>query len=609
MKTLSKLLLILILLVGAVYLFKDKIPFINNVPTTMDSPTVSNELLPIFKEFEKAVGVTFSDPYETSFDWFTGDDDSVIRKKINGTGIKAAMIKDIINTFDFLESKGYMFSRNNIADGTISSLEGFQNGNSVCVIIKTINGELNEDGVIEGDVFTDVEIQCGGLKSLEPTLLINTNENSDLAMLSVNENGVGVKVYTKKTSTGEIVDYFVIEDQENSVIRINVDEDGIMNELKFDGYTLSYSNFTGSSIDLTVTYSDGTSKTEKGISIGENFSWIPSAYAKSNEDGNREDHSDGKYYTDVAGNAWNTIVCVGGLATNLLPNPVSTSIIVMGCGTLFSRAIPANIVIDDCGDKSIFDCVTSVLAQKKSALYLDGAISSNDGEHLLPNVDILMTHKNGKYINEKTELYGLYSIPLDVNGLYTIDISKDEFVPRKFTMAVSNDRVKIIDSDEKTLYDQKRAVTNLPAFNFSLTLNDTLEQLEKEKGGLIMKLSPTTTTTENCKGWKFDFGIKLVIDDDGKVIGKEPCDDVKKCPILPVKGIIKNNKFIGELDMLFSGQLILEGSLGPSGGSGTWREGGSVINGVIHEKYENIDPTERHHIKELCRGTWGAALQ
>lgn len=476
-KTLGSILLLVIAL-GAYFLHQEYSVFQFNNSTHQVPESVreqEDEISQLFRMLANETQIDFSDSVAADFDWRTFEG----VQTISGKKTTAHVAFDQTLTLDsFFSQQGFDMDMYNMADGTVASLAGFTKDALACTV--NIRGEYEEFTMPTESSMATVEIHCGLLATeVEPQVVINTDADNPLAMVSVNDDGVGVKLYTKQVGDREYVDYFLIEKAGIDPVRVQVNEQGLAEEMSIAGYVLQYSNHTDTSVDLTVIAPDGSRQEKKGVAIGSaqvsshSFSLVPTAYAsdefndatemrdllerEDQEQHARGDHLDGKYYFEVVGTAWNGIACAGGLLTSIIPNPVSATAAVIGCGQLISRTLPTFGVIEGCEDASVFDCVTGTatsLIMPTSSVYLRGRVSDTTGEHMLPDTEITLTHKTGSEKKTQSQKYGIYgddaSLPLEKNGSYTLEFSHPEFQPRSFQLVMSDQRIKIVDSKTGT---------------------------------------------------------------------------------------------------------------------------------------------------------------
>ncbi len=461
MKKFFNLLLSLAILFLAAFFIQTRFlpPETNLLPTKIpDSSSEKDKIDELFQSLKESTQIDFSEDVAAEFEWATENS----RQSISGKKIIAQTSLSSANTIDrFFYENSFNLDQYNLADGSVASLVGFQKDSLICKVL--VQSEYDEFSLPTESTKTEVEIDCGILEKQEPRIIINTSPHDPLAMISVNEQGIGIKLYTKELQNKEIVDYFIIETANSNPVKVVVDEKGRSKEVFIEDYVLQFSNYTEKTVDLSVVAPDGKIENAKNLPINKaKVSLIPMIYAANSPEsaGKRNDNLDGKYYSDVVGTAWNGVICAGGILTNIIPNPVSTTTAVIGCGTLVSRVTPTPGKINNCSDKSVFDCITgkisSIISTPESFTYLRGSVASSDGAHLIPEVAITLKHKSGSEKKAVSQKYGIYGdnaeLPLEKNGAYTLEFLHPEFKVKTLQIVLSDERIKIVEEESKETF-------------------------------------------------------------------------------------------------------------------------------------------------------------
>ena len=362
---------------------------------------------------------------------------------------------------------------------------------------------------------------------------INEDNSSPIGAVLTYEDGGGLVIYMRSLGSARIMDRIIAEDAEGHQTTLTFSDNGLPRTLEFAGYTVEYSDFRTSSFDLKITSPDGTVEVKEDVPL--DFSSKSAMYemfapevahalgadtavnflgkyiAKAatavgltgaNAAGNAiidfNDVKDHSYWKEAVGLAVNTGVCAGGVLTILVPNPLSVGAIALGCGGAILDAAPVVVDLDPCNTKDVYSkgCFGEILDQIQgidnsspiARFYLSGQVK-RDPYGAVENAKLVFTHKSGEKITVVAEKgNGLFGHSLDAGGAalrtgaYTVVVTAPGFETLNLTGAVSDDRIKFVDTESgKTVYDQKRG-WNMKSWDvMMLTTEDAAEKETEEK--------------------------------------------------------------------------------------------------------------------------------
>lgn len=305
-------------------------------------------------------------------------------------------------------------------------------------------------------------------EEIKPITIINSNEDSNIALIHQNENGDKITVITEKIFSGEIVKQITIENNagETAVIELNID--GRPESFALGKDRLVFSNYTKTTVDIQAVYSDGSAKELNGVEIPKvelktsRLIQAVNASAAKRIDSiviktpGRADRLDGKYYFEVVGTAWNVVACAGGLITNIIPNPISTFTAAVGCGSLLARNVTVEENdIEGCDSSdSLYNCILKKVFGDEEAYKLNGRVTINiDNNYIgVKNVGLEIVDKKGKTFKAVTGREGYFSLPVWASRAYSITAIHEDLAGRNFEMAISDDVILIKDEKGEDAY-------------------------------------------------------------------------------------------------------------------------------------------------------------
>lgn len=132
----------------------------------------------LLKAIEQATGIDFSEIKEAEIKWVVEVNPKVQEVNIEGKGFKAERIsmEQYIKIESFLESKGFKKDLYNMADGTVSGLEGYKKDKIACTVTAGATGYKEATGqwIPPEPNMVDVEVRCGEIDSGEQKIETET---------------------------------------------------------------------------------------------------------------------------------------------------------------------------------------------------------------------------------------------------------------------------------------------------------------------------------------------------------------------------------------------------------------------------------------------------
>lgn len=434
---------------------------------------------------------------------------------------------------------------------------------------------------------------------------INTNLDSDLAMVIKAPNGEGISVFTKDVNGVETVDKVVFVTEENKAGLIELDDEyGLPTNVEFEGLKVSFSNYTEDmTVDVTITKPDGTEEVLEKQSFDPNnktfsliepvfanyyqYKWLAEQGDKKAEARNRREYIQimnnlarvGDYTDELAeylkaapGTALNVLGCGAGIITTVLSAGSASPLAYLGCASLAVRITTTNTNLGPChGD--ILACGSDGVknfvqeAYKRSGVI--GFLRSSEDQSLLEDYQIKIEKINGILVEEYTVGNDAYHFlgHLD-SGSYFITLSKSGFQDKKIKMIKNNDRVNITDTDgNKKLFDER--VKEGIVLHYMIWLDPDIPFDGEWVGRATSSISVIDDETV-CEGANLTFEIE-----DGKITGQADADLGYKLNIqgtVDVYGSIVGGMAMGPVNAAdFNGKLV-EDEEGNGTGTGTWKD-------------------------------------
>jgi len=306
-------------------------------------------------------------------------------------------------------------------------------------------------------------------------IAINTDLSSDIAMVATADEGDGFVAFTKMVDDAEVLDKIVLVTADGETGLIEMSDEGLPSTFTFGDYTLTYSNFTESTVDIEVTRPDGTTETIEGSELNmpgteKTVSFIPSAYAVGNwgpgpraewdattklgdsrkkavETGDTATFTD--YIFSSVGTSLNILSCGISLSATVLTAGAGSPLAYLSCGMLATRLATLNTEIGPCkGD--VLDCAANAILSslKNKGPVIAGMVTDKASGNPVNRAMLIVRDKTGKakgkaYSNAK----GFFRLPLlDVGG-YSIVASAKDFESQAFVLATTDTNIQIVDDE------------------------------------------------------------------------------------------------------------------------------------------------------------------
>lgn len=283
---------------------------------------------------------------------------------------------------------------------------------------------------------------------------INTDLNSNIALVIKASNGEGLVALTNDE---KIMDQIVINTIDGKSILIQVNELGQPTKLEFDKTLAIFSNYTESSVDISVAKPNKEIEIYKNSAIDkEIFSLIPTASAYSVSE-----------YMSGVGTSLNVVSCGIGLGTILFSGGATSPLAYLGCASLATRIVTLNTEIGPCkGD--ILNCATEIISgsiiseiQKngpdflKDGFRLKGSLKNSVTGKPITNgiilIENLSTRKKGR--GEVTA--DSYEIYLQDFGVYSARVVSEGFSDSEFDIILASDKAQIRFNGQKLALEKK----------------------------------------------------------------------------------------------------------------------------------------------------------
>lgn len=274
------------------------------------------------------------------------------------------------------------------------------------------------------------------------TAFINTNSDSNVAMVIKAENGEGLVAFTDEN---KVINKITIHtaDGKSGVIQLN--SSGLPTRLDFEGTVATFHNYTDTTVDITVKRVDGTSEVfEKSAISPKSLSFIPAALAYSVSE-----------YMSGIGTTMNVVGCGVGLGSILFSGGSTTPLAYLGCASLTTRMLTIDTEIGSCkGD--ILDCAKDAIlgslieeVQKhgpdflKKGFRLKGNLKNSiTGSQIVNGVIIVENKSTGKNLRGEwmPESYEIY---LRDPGVYSSRLVSEGFADSKFDIILASKKAQI----------------------------------------------------------------------------------------------------------------------------------------------------------------------
>lgn len=126
-------------------------------------PTEEHELMTLFDDIVLKTNINFSNPKSVSFSWMVDAGETIKTIGVKGKEIFASGVE---RNFDvsqkYFEKNGFVMDTYNIADGTVTGLEGYKKGMLACTVLSQTTG-LDEEEMPTEESKMNVTISCGHL--------------------------------------------------------------------------------------------------------------------------------------------------------------------------------------------------------------------------------------------------------------------------------------------------------------------------------------------------------------------------------------------------------------------------------------------------------------
>lgn len=359
------------------------------------------------------------------------------------------------------------------------------------VLVQEIQDDLEEKSKLDLPQNDEKEYETETLTDI--IFSVNTDEDSNIESVVRAPNGEGVVMF-RENKVG-------IRTADGTTGIANVDAQGRPTLLEFNGYTVTFSNYTDVSVDMEILKPDGTTETLKGESIlpAKTFAdvIIPLASAAPNpyQDYRPREGISGSIDA-TPGTLLNVIGCGAGLASTVLSAGTTSPMAYLGCGALAVRISTLNTEIEGCdGQKGdLIDCVTKTILETVFAdgLTLKGTLKNALTGTPIPYATIKFTNlRNGKVVQSvSTNENGDYEFEIKHAGLYGFESVAFGYVQQRYDAMLSPKGIRIGNRDMQEVVleqnvDEKQDIQDLETvFHWELMPNGFIqgEVIDAETG-------------------------------------------------------------------------------------------------------------------------------
>ncbi|MFC1788182.1 carboxypeptidase-like regulatory domain-containing protein [Patescibacteria group bacterium] len=314
---------------------------------------------------------------------------------------------------------------------------------------------------------------------------LNTNLDSQIALVATAENGEGLAAVTKIQNNTEVLDKVVIKTKDNETGVIEMGSNGLPAQFLFKGQVVSYSNYTDDTVDITVSSPAGAGQVHKASPLNLPSQKVSSLFIKTAQAAGpdiflpttgvtRKDYveSDGDdagffdYITSSAGTAINIVTCGISIPAAIGTAGASSPFSYLACGALLTRLVTHHGEIGPCqGD--IIDCATNAILSslRNKGPVIAGQVMDLVTKKPINRAVLTIRDKTGKlkgkaYSNAK----GYYRLPLLDIGGYSIVASAKDQTSKTFLLATTGTRIQISDDSGNKPVNQEYNLSNRQYF-------------------------------------------------------------------------------------------------------------------------------------------------
>jgi len=336
---------------------------------------------------------------------------------------------------------------------------------------------LSKDANIPGIVYENEDTSV---------LYLNTNENSEIAMVLVAPNGEGVTAFSETIDGTTRINQMVMRTADGKVGHITLNDLSLPEVFTFEGYTTAFSNYTETTVDLVITSPDGTVETIEKSPLnlpGDVISFLelvmPIAYAQEvsagmgasasiedtipreplsyavktyvNENSLQEEIVE--YSKPVIGTCLNILTCSVALTSTFFSAGTTSPLAYIGCGMFVTRMVTTNTEIGECkgdlvqcGADAIMELVgkEGVFGFFKEGLRLKGDTKNIITGTYVTNGTIGLKSKSGKSeLRGEWNEEGEYEIYFKEGGIYSVEALSEGYKDDAFDVAISNTQLQV----------------------------------------------------------------------------------------------------------------------------------------------------------------------
>jgi putative hemolysin len=317
-------------------------------------------------------------------------------------------------------------------------------------------------------------------------IFLNQDPTSDIDLVVIAPNGEGATAFTKDVDGTEILEKVVIVSADGKSGLIEVDEQARPTRFSFDDTVITYTNYTEDSVDVSVSYPDGTKSDNEKQTLETAFQnngilnlLVP--YAKANWITDLACTGDDCFYNTFPslGTSLNVVFCGITLGNTLFTAGATAPLAYLSCASLATRVATMNTEIGpckgdvlECGKDTVFDFVK----QHGPKTFREGVSLTGFLKNEITGTKIEVATLGAKHLRSGKTFrgdndQGAYSMDITGTGVTTMKIVAEGFKDEELIVAATNAKIMV-----KSVTSQVAREFSLPYEGYvDLTLDLTLE--------------------------------------------------------------------------------------------------------------------------------------
>ncbi len=363
----------------------------------------------------------------------------------------------------------------------------------------------------------------------ELTMHLNTDPSSNIPFVVLGPDGQKIVAFKKAGS--QVIDKLVFDTPGGEQGVVTMGANGLPATLELSGTTLTYSNYTDTTVDILITRPDGSTETIENNPIAPQASLIdmlvPTAYAlggfgdiqESIKQANDAAIAAGNkppvemdFYAGTGGQILGVLGCGANVGIAVASGGSLAPMAYLGCGALATRVITVHTEIGPCqGD--VLECAKDAVFAWIKGTTLKGTVKNAETGKNVKGATIKLHELNGKlYSEDKSNVFGSYDLSKFGDGIFIMQVTADEMNEARYKVnSLAQKRLLITNMETgATAFDSGIAETPKDfkfefRFNPELTpivLEEELEEVEEGEfsGVYVEGIYHQTTVTATEQG-------------------------------------------------------------------------------------------------------------